>query len=155
MHFALTLRGVESALEAAERVNNRMIRHITYKCKTDQKLLMQYLSLNPCDINASESHLKASIPNPVPAATIPHERRGYGFKSPGETFSQIHWGCERLCESVIPSISSLAHTLQFSTYGSIEEERVYSSTIFVRRHENIDQSVMSNEPSSVTRSERE
>lgn len=39
MHFALTLRGVESALEAAERLNNMMIRHIT-------------LSLNPCYINA-------------------------------------------------------------------------------------------------------
>ncbi len=93
--------------------------------------------------------MKVFNSNPVAAAPIPHERRSYGIKSSRETFTQIP-----ICDSVIPSIPSLTHTLHFSTYGISEAERVYSSStgsfLFVRRQQ--EQSVMPNEPSSVTRS---
>ena len=66
MHFSLTLAGVEAALAAADRVNNCEFDRITYKCKSDHSLLMQYMSLKSsepdfkrnrfnCDMRASLS----------------------------------------------------------------------------------------------------
>ena len=61
VHFALTLEGLESAFAAAERVNNTTIDCIRYKCKTDQALLMQYLSLKSLNV----SDCKPAIPSPL------------------------------------------------------------------------------------------
>lgn len=63
VHFSLTLAGVEAALAAAERVNNCEFDRITYKCKSDQALLMQYMSLKSSDFkrNRFNSDMRAPL----------------------------------------------------------------------------------------------
>jgi len=62
VHFSLTLAGLQSALTASERVNNCTIDDITYKCKTDQALVMQYMSLKSEPSSPHNDFSRASSP---------------------------------------------------------------------------------------------
>ncbi len=143
MHFALTLEGLESAFAAADRVNNTTIDHIRYKCKTDQALLMQYVSLKPRNV-LEPMDLKANVAySPAPA--------------PAPAFHQINHDSVNN-QPVIPSVPSMIH---FSTYGSsANSERAYSSEpasssysfLSVRSNERlINSPVMYSESTSMTR----
>ena len=111
MHFALTLSGLESAFSAAERVNERTIDGIRYKCKTDQALLMQYMSLKSFKSNDMKTK---NVSSPVPARTS-----DYRIKSFTEPLSQM----DRDFLSA-QQVSSVCRPLHFSTYGSSVEPEV-------------------------------
>lgn len=163
----MTLGGLESAFSAAERVNERMIDGIRYKCKTDQALLMQYMSLKSCNgsepFKAQTLKIKSAfIPVPVAASTTRYsERSTHDVTYHPEPFLHIgsdsnYWSEERPGNPAIPLDT---HALRFSTYGSsVEDQIVYSSPLssdvsFLkakRDQQYIDKSVMHNEPSSVT-----
>ncbi len=164
MHFALTLGGLESAFNAAERVNERMIDGIRYKCKTDQALLMQYMSLKcrvpePCNaVTAKAKLVSTPIPAPSPVSVA---GPSHGIKSFRDPFSEVDRDnhCVDRTYKTVPS-SSFPLMLHFSTYGSkVEAERFYSSPIssdgssFLparRSQQHFDKSVMCCEPGNLS-----